>query len=78
LELSAFAECRWPERTLGFGIRQWFNFKTRQDGWFVSQPEIRKILAFQLKTNRFPQIVSQFIESFSLSDNRQVDALSKK
>jgi hypothetical protein len=64
-----------PERTLSFGMRQRLKFKARQDGRIVRQVKVGEIFTFQLQGNRFPQILRQFIQGFSLSNDGQVEAL---
>jgi hypothetical protein len=46
-----------------------------QNGRIVSQAKVGEVFTFQLESDSFPQILRQFIQRFSLSNDRQVDAL---
>ena len=56
-------------------MRQRLKFKTSQNGRAVREAKVGKVFAFQLERNRFPQILRQFIERLSLSNDGQVQAL---
>ena len=64
-----------PERTLSFGMRQRLKLKAGQDRRIVSQAKVGEVFTFQLESNRFPQILRQFVQRFSLSNDGQVKAL---
>jgi hypothetical protein len=64
-----------PERTLSLGMRQGLKFKASQDRRIVSQAKVGGIFTFQLESDRFPQILRQLIQRFSLSNDGQVEAL---
>jgi hypothetical protein len=64
-----------PERTLSLGMRQRLKFKAGQDGRIVNQVKVREVFTFQLESNRLPQILRQFIQRLSLSNDGQVEAL---
>ena len=60
---------------LSFGMNQRLKLEAGQDGRIVSQTKVGGIFTFQLKSDRFPQILRQFIQRFSLSNDGQVEAL---
>ncbi len=64
-----------PERTLSFGMRQRLKFEARQDGRIVSQAKVGGVFTLQLESDRFPQILREFVQRFSLSNDGQVEAL---
>jgi hypothetical protein len=48
----------------------------RQNGRVALQSQLSQILAIQVKSNRFLYVGCEFIQGFSLSDDRQVEAFS--
>ena len=56
-------------------MRQRLKFKARQDGRIVGQAKVGEVFTFQLESDRFPQILRQFVQCFSLSNDGQVEAL---
>jgi len=56
-------------------MRQRLKFKARQDGRIVGQTKVGEVFTFQLKSDRFPQILRELIQRFSLSNYGQVEAL---
>ena len=63
-----------PERTLSLGMHQRLKFEAGQDGRIVSQTEVGGVFTFQLEGNRFSQILREFVQRFSLSNDGQVEA----
>ena len=55
-------------------MRQWLKLKTRQDRGIVGQPKIREVCSLQLKSYRLPQVLRQFIQRLSLSNDGQIEA----
>lgn len=56
-------------------MRQRLKFKARQNGRVVSQAKVGEVFTRQLESNRFPQILCQFVQRFSLSNDGQIEAL---
>jgi len=56
-------------------MRQRLKFKAGQNGRVVSQAKVGEVFTLQLESNRFPQILRQFVQRFSLSNDGQVEAL---
>ena len=65
-----------PDNTLSRGIRFDADFEICQDGRLRGQTKLRQILPFQLERHRFLNILDQFVQSFTLRHNRQINALS--
>jgi hypothetical protein len=57
-------------------MRQGLKFKARQDRRVLGQAKVGGVFTFQLESNRFPQILREFIQRFALRDDRQVEAFS--
>src|SRR6266851_6315869 len=65
-----------PDTTLGFGMRLRFGFQfvTRQDRRVRCEAKIGRILAFQLKCNRFLHVLHQLVQRRRLGNHRQIEA----
>ncbi len=56
-------------------MRQRLKFSARQNERIVSQAKVGEVFTLHLESNRFLQILRQFVQRFSLSNDGQVEAL---
>jgi len=66
------------ERTLSFASGDSFEFHCRQNRWVVSEAQFLQILAFEMKSYRFTDVLRQLVQSRGLRDYREIETLRHK